>query len=186
MSLGRVYEWKVTNTTGGIVSFDDKSLPSQGEISIYRLTDDVLSGWRQGQLRIVPDPAGLIPHMKAVTAIDPCQLPLPVRIIGDTASNSESNTVVDGAPIILPVAITTSVANADRRRRVLRIRNTGSQPLWFGGRTVNDTNGMILVLPNETYTERDAPTAEWFAYVATNLSNSGTSVLVQQIFAGTV
>jgi hypothetical protein len=182
----RVYEWKITNTSGGQVLFDDKSLQQQGSVSVYRLTDDILSGWRQGQLLIVPDPSGLIPGMKNITAIDPCQLPLPVRIVGNTVSYSESNVVVDGAPINVPLTTTTSIANSDRRRRVLRVRNTGSQPFWFGGRTVDATNGMILVMPGEIYTERDAPTAEWYAYVAANLSNIGTTILVQQIFAGTV
>lgn len=184
-SSGRVYEWRITNTTGGLVVFDDKSLASLGVVSVHRLTDDILAGWRGGSLLISPDPGGLIPGLVRITALDPCQLPLPVRIVGLPAT-SLGNVILDGAPVTLPVGVTTSLLPADRRRVLWRLRNTGAQPLWLGGATVNSTNGMIRLMPDEIYTERDAPGAQWYGHVPANLNALGTTVLVQQIYSGTV
>jgi hypothetical protein len=55
------------------LSFDDQTLQAAGSASVYRLTNDILSGWRQGKLVISPDPGEAIPGLKSLVALDPCQ-----------------------------------------------------------------------------------------------------------------
>lgn len=182
----RIYEWTVTNTSTGRVAFDDTTLDQQKAVTVYRLTNDILSGWRQGKLLIKPDPSDAIPGLKSMFAIDPCQLPLPVRIIGSSAITPESNALAEGAPILIAHGIRVQVCASDRRRRVLRVKNIGTQTVWLGGNAVDATNSLIPVAPGQTYTERDVPTAAWWAYVAVNLANEDSTILVQHVYAGTV
>lgn len=179
---GRIYKWDITNTTTGRVAFDDKALEAAQTVEVHRLTDDILAGWRQGRLLIAPDPGEAIPGLKEYIVLDPCQLPLPVRIIG-TAAALSPNTVVDGGPIILLPAVATQIVPSDRRRVVLRVKNMGINTCWLGGASVTDATSLLPLAPGEIHTERDAPSAAWYAYNANLISNS---VRTQQIFSGTV
>lgn len=182
----RIYEWTVTNTSTGRVAFDDVTLDQQKGVTVYRLTNDILSGWRQGKLLIKPDPSDAIPGLKSIFVLDPCQLPLPVRLIGSGTITPESNALAEGAPIVVVMGTRVQVASSDRRRRVLRVKNIGTQTVWLGGNAVTDANSLIPVAPGEIYTERDVPTAAWWAYVAANLANEDSTLLLQHVYAGTV
>lgn len=179
---GRIYKWYITNTTTGRVAFDDKALDAAQAVEVHRLTDDILAGWRQGRLLIVPDPGEAIPGLKDYVVFDPCQFPIPVRVIGASAALSP-NTLVDGAPITLLPGMATQIAASDRRRVVLRVKNMGNNTCWLGGASVTDATSLLPLEPGEIYTERDAPSAAWYAYNANLISNS---VRTQQIFSGTV
>lgn len=182
----RVYEWTVTNTSTGRVAFDDVTLDQQKAATVYRLTNDILSGWRQGKLLIKPDPGEAIPGLKSLIVLDPCQLPLPVRLIGSGTITLESNALAEGAPLVIESNTRVQVASSDRRRRVLRFKNIGTQTVWLGGNAVTDTNSLLPVEPGKIYTERDVPTAAWWAYVAANLANESSTLLLQHVYAGTV
>lgn len=183
--MPRIYEWTVTNTSNGRISFDDTALEAMKSTTIYRLTNDVLSGWRQGKLLIKPDPGEAIPGLKTLFTLDPCQFPLAVKIVGPTGT-PESNTLVDGAPIVVASADRTQIVIADKRRRVLRVKNIGNHTVWLGGSGVTNLNSLLPLAPGEIYTEKDVPAAAWWAYSAANLANESTSLLVQQVYAGIV
>lgn len=183
--MNRIYEWKITNATTGPLSFDDQTLPAAGVVSVYRLSNDILSGWRQGKLVIFPDPSEAIPGLKSLVAIDPCQFPLPVRIIGGN-HEVEGHVLAEGGPVNIAAGTRVMVSNADRRRRVFRVRNQGTETVWLGGKNVTDENSLIPVLPGEIYTEKDVPAAAWWAYVAANVANQMGVLRVQHVYAGTV
>ena len=180
---GRIYEWRVTNTTTALVAFDDKTLPPAQSVMVARLTDDILAGFGQGRLLITPDPTKAIPGLAQLIALNPCQLPLPVRVVGEQA-HQVGNSLVDTPPITVPHGMRIEFLSGDRRRILWRLRNTGTEPLWLGGNAVTDANGFILVMPGQIYTERDVATASWHAYVPANLTNTDGTLLVQQVYTG--
>jgi hypothetical protein len=182
---GRIYEWRVTNTTTARVSFDDKTLDPSRSIMVSRLTDDILAGFGQGRLLIDPDPTKLIAGLAQLVGINPCQLPLPVRIIGEQ-TQTVGHSLVDTPPITVPHSTRVEFLHADRRRVLWRLRNVGTQPLWLGGNSVTDANGFILVLPGQVYTEQHVPATAWYAYVPSNMTNTDGALLVQQVYTGVV
>ena len=182
---GRVHEWTVTNTTGGPVLFDDKSLEPNRSVSIPILTDDALNGWRSGKLRIDPDPQDH-GHERFCVWLDPRQLPLPVYLVGNTTLRTEGTTVTEADPINWASGTRFPVAAADRRRRLLRIRNTSPYQIFLGGALVDDINGLIIIEPGETYSERDAPMAAWYLFAAISTVQPAATALVQHVYAGSV
>jgi excinuclease ABC subunit A len=74
------------------------------------------------------------------------------------------------------------VSNADRRRRVFRVRNQGTETVWLGGKNVTDETSLIPVAPGEIYTEKDVPAAAWWAYVAANVANQNGVLRVQHVY----
>ena len=183
--MNRIYEWKVTNATTGPLSFDDQTLQAAGAVSVYRLTNDILAGWRQGKLVISPDPGEAIPGLKSLVALDPCQFPLPVRVIGGN-QEVEGHVLAEGGPVNIAPGTRVMVSNADRRRRVFRVRNQGTEIVWLGGKNVTDETSLIPVGPGEIYTEKDVPAAAWWAYVAANVANQNGILRVQHVYAGVV
>ena len=179
---GRVHEWTVTNTTGGPVIFDDKSVEPTRAVSVPRLTDDILNGWRSGKLRIDPDPQHH-GYERFCMWLDPRQLPLPVVLMGNTNIKPEGTVVTEADPINWQSGTRFPVAAADRRRRLLRIRNTSPYRIFLGGATVDDTNGLIWIEPGEVYTERDVPTSAWFLFAAVSTVQPAATALVQHVYA---
>lgn len=184
--MSRIHEWRISNSTTGRVSFDDKVLDAAGSLMVHRLTDDILAGFGQGRLLISPDPTKAIPGLAALVAINPCQLPLPVRIVGTTQNMVVGNKLVDAPMVSVPHTSRLMFLDVDRRRVMWRARNVGTVPLWFGGADVTDANGFVSLLPGEIYTERDVPAAAWHVYVAANLNNISGTLIVQQVYTGVV
>lgn len=182
----RVYEWTLRNATTGMLSFDDITLPAGGSAVVYRLTNDVLAGWQQGKLVISPDPGQAMPGLKQLMALDPCQLPLPVRVIGEHKHACETHILAEGGQVTVPSGARVMIANADRRRRLLRVRNIGTRTLWLGGKTVTNLNSLIPVEPNEVYVEEYVPCAEWYAYVAEDVAAAPGLLLVQHVYASVI
>lgn len=179
-----IYSWEVANSSTGRVSFDDQSLSPTERVTVNALTNDILAGWRQGKLHITPDPNPKATFAEVV-GLDPSQFPIPVRIIG-TALERTVPTIAEGGEVTVPMAESTRIVNADMRRIVLRVRNTGNQTLWLGGVNVTNATSLIPVAPGEVYTERDVPSSAMWAYVASNLDNEATTIRTQHVYAGTV
>lgn len=181
----QIYEWRVTNTTTTRVSFDDKALDPQQTVVISQLTDDVLNGYNQGRLLIKPDPREAGYTLASCVRIDPRTLPVPVRVIGYGPSNQGSY-VVDTPSVLVPPMERRLLVPADRRRCLLRARNTGDTAVWLGGANIDSNNGLVRIEPGEIHTEDAAPGAAWYAYSDANLATSGVVILLQQVFLGVV
>jgi hypothetical protein len=79
-------------------------------------------------------------------------------------------TVADADPVQVTEA-RTKVIDASVRRRGLRLRNTGVNPVAMGGATVTLANAVVVIQPGETWNENEAPGAAWYCITAAGLAS---------------
>lgn len=157
----------VRNITTYNQSFDDKTLTPGGSTVVHRLTDDLLSAYWQG--RVLLDPAPNTEELAIRTfSLNPCQLPLPMRLVGGFQGLFTPTSIQDGisqnvgdTPVML--------VPPDNSRVNFRFRNTGPNPVGIGGPQVDFTTAVHILAVNEVFDERFTPNVAWYAIAQVGL-----------------
>ncbi len=162
-------------TPGQNQSFDDKTLTDlRPSLQTRELTDDLLSAYYQGRVSILPPP----PQAEGGIVINPCQLPLPVRLIGGfqglftpTAIKAYDALIVGEQP--------TRMVGYDASRVNFRFRNSGSNLIAIGGVDVTFANAVYILQPGEIFNETFAPNVAWYAIAQIGLPSTLVGFAVQ-------
>lgn len=99
------------------------------------------------------------------------------RLAGTVSANIiKGSSFNDLAPVTVGVAAVV-VAAANASRKALRVYNGGTATVYFGGPGVTTANGVVAVLPGQTWIEDDAPAAALYGISGT----AGQAVRVQEV-----
>ena len=148
----------VSNITLNNQSFDDKTLVPGAQVTVYGYSDDMLQGYALGHLLLDPKPNQAALQL---FAINPCQLPLPVRLHGGFQGLYTPAEVTDLSPITVGDVVTKLLGRNDARTN-FRFRNSGVNPIAIGGPQMTFANAYLILAPSGVLNETFAPNIAWY------------------------
>lgn len=111
------------------------------------------------------------PYEGATVQLDATQIPLEVVKKATAITDNAAANMTDAAASII-------AASATRRRIVFR--NTGSNPVALGAAGITWAKRAIVINPDESWVEDDAPNLQWFGICNTGLTSTVTAQAVTE------